>query len=490
MNPDIVEVCDGTEVVVLAAHEDLDYLRIREPVHSDWEPYYNGGAVSLFASWSKDRQLLREVAAVNRWLAEPDDTRTGEAVRPLLRLLGNGRYRLERCLLPSAYLDGWKGRYPSARGLNRREQFVAPSTGWGHRYLWPTPVREGPCLTPAMHWHAGQDEITDHYRDRIRVGRRPLVVLLARWPFDSGKDLESVFLIDGHRKFAAYTSLGVSPHCVLVTPIQTHPPRVGPPAWVTALMTGDQDSDGTTTVEVTGGIGIVDLVGYAGFSCLRIWGDPYVCEAYTASGTCDRLAVLAGDAGLRREMRALTGELALPRDGIPREALRPLLDMMPGGRYRIGRVELAYSPLLLAHEGTKVPNGRFYSVSGNLVHWYDGDPIGPEGPFLVPTQRWPPPADRTVSHYKTMIRTGQRPLAVLLAPPDSGRGLGFDIAYVLDGHHKLAAYADQGVAPHCLVIKPREISPMTATDLGALASASPESALQLGTIRDSYLRGR
>jgi hypothetical protein len=58
---------------------------------------------------------------------------------------------------------------------------------------------------------------------------------------------------------------------------------------------------------------------------------------------------------------------------------------------------------------------------------------------LTPTDTWPPSDEARVGYYRTAIRTGHRPVAVVLA--DGDREL------ILDGHHKIAAYRAEAVAP-------------------------------------------
>ncbi|WP_370969455.1 hypothetical protein [Amycolatopsis sp. cg9] len=58
---------------------------------------------------------------------------------------------------------------------------------------------------------------------------------------------------------------------------------------------------------------------------------------------------------------------------------------------------------------------------------------------LTPTDTWPPSDEARVGYYRTAIRTGHRPVAVVLA--DGEREL------IIDGHHKIAAYRAEAVAP-------------------------------------------
>ena len=63
----------------------------------------------------------------------------------------------------------------------------------------------------------------------------------------------------------------------------------------------------------------------------------------------------------------------------------------------------------------------------------------PEERSLIPTDTWPPADDARVGYYRTAIRSGHRPVAVVLA--DGDREL------IIDGHHKIAAYRAESVAP-------------------------------------------
>jgi hypothetical protein len=54
---------------------------------------------------------------------------------------------------------------------------------------------------------------------------------------------------------------------------------------------------------------------------------------------------------------------------------------------------------------------------------------------LTPLAPWPPAGASRVEYYRTAIRDRHKPVAVLLG------------AHILDGHHKIAAYRAEGVAP-------------------------------------------
>ncbi|MGW4482268.1 hypothetical protein ACWEOE_00370 [Amycolatopsis sp. NPDC004368] len=70
----------------------------------------------------------------------------------------------------------------------------------------------------------------------------------------------------------------------------------------------------------------------------------------------------------------------------------------------------------------------------------------------IPTATWPPDDEARVAYYRTAIRSGHRPVAVVLA---GTRPL------ILDGHHKIAAYEAEGVRASAVVISeaPAQYSP-------------------------------
>nr|WP_026360604.1 hypothetical protein [Amycolatopsis nigrescens] len=98
-----------------------------------------------------------------------------------------------------------------------------------------------------------------------------------------------------------------------------------------------------------------------------------------------------------------TGQLRRPLS----ETLRPLLSMLVDGRYKVT------GPGRIAEE------------------WADP----------VPTDNWPPDDEDRVTYYRTAISTGHRPVAVLLNDGPERRG------FILDGHHKIAAYQAENMLP-------------------------------------------
>jgi hypothetical protein len=141
----------------------------------------------------------------------------------------------------------------------------------------------------------------------------------------------------------------------------------------------------------------------------------------------------------------------------PVEPLRPLLRLLQTGRY----VMTVY-----------VPSRPFHVVNHLAAHWYDIEELA-----LVPTGTWPPVDHATVRRYQTQIESGGLRPAIVELSPSTDCGIG----YVLDGHHKLAAYQQLGLSPLLLRLAPqrpfwpRQEEIDRATDIFAAAAWSVES---------------
>lgn len=209
------------------------------------------------------------------------------------------------------------------------------------------------------------------------------------------------------------------------------------------------------------GTGVLHVVGKDGASALRIGGKPWLVEGYTGSGTADRLAVLSGDPRVRRQIRRLRIALRDPVQASAPEMTRALWSLLTPGRYGIRRW---------------VPDTYYVEAfwPDRSKSWYIGITTPDYGTVLLPTDQWPPRDASTVGDYCRMIRRGERPLVVTLraGPPEDEEDA---VAFVIDGHHKLAAYQRVGVAPHCLDIA--RFSDETAcdpSDLEAVTASDPE----------------
>jgi hypothetical protein len=206
-------------------------------------------------------------------------------------------------------------------------------------------------------------------------------------------------------------------------------------------MTMSRRTPPAVTVDVSGGQGYIEVVGDASGSMLLLAGDPAVVGGSDGSGSIGMLAGLAGaGAPTPAEVKSLVDWLGAPglrtvgRSGFaeppdPRR-LHPLLDLLAPGRYR-----------LTAH----VPHTVLVVDPAERVTWWcDGD----AEVVLVLTDRVRSAA--AVNRFRRQIGTGGAWPAViaLFASPDA------EIGYLLDGHHKLAAYRQIGNNPMLISIRP------------------------------------
>ncbi|MEU8898925.1 hypothetical protein [Nocardia sp. NPDC048505] len=201
-------------------------------------------------------------------------------------------------------------------------------------------------------------------------------------------------------------------------------------------------------VSVGAGLEVLSIRGGQSGSVLSIAGDPVQSESSDFSGSLGWLAnryvpwPRTGDTylvsewiedvewqGLRRWLAAPTAA-----DGLA-GPLAPLLSILEAGEYR-----LSLRP---------IPDPKVVAVAPDRRSgWYRGG-WGPSFDFeLMPTHRWPPPDAGTVAHFRKELIAGRRPALIVLAHSESGG----DLWYLLDGHHKLAAYLERGLDPVCVEI--------------------------------------
>ncbi|MFJ3876823.1 hypothetical protein ACIPW5_05125 [Streptomyces sp. NPDC090077] len=208
-------------------------------------------------------------------------------------------------------------------------------------------------------------------------------------------------------------------------------------------------------VDVPDGHGVIEVTGDEGGSLLLLAGDPAFLEAGDGCGSVGRLAARAGAGapGLA-EVKELTDWLGSPglvhdprtgQIGPPDpEYLRPLLSLLAPGRYVL-RAEVAPHHLRVVH-----PRAL------RVQHWYADEDLA-----LVTTDVWPPRDHRTVRRYRDRIRAGgELPALVALFPTPDSR-----VGYLLDGHHKLAAYEQAGAAPLIIRLTPQAPRPVRREDL-------------------------
>jgi hypothetical protein len=206
-------------------------------------------------------------------------------------------------------------------------------------------------------------------------------------------------------------------------------------------------------VDVADGQGVIEVVGDAEACMLLLAGDAVAVAGSDQAGSIGMLAARAlSPATTMTEVKALTTWLADPglwpnerhkfhRErrkgrGRPRpryrhvpppdpDRLRPLLELLRPGRYVLSAF---------------VTDGHPWIVDGaDRPTMWDYD--APET-ILVPTDHWPPRDGATVERYRLGIeRDGVWPAVVTLSADSNS-----EVAYVLDGHHKLAAYTRAGTA--------------------------------------------
>ncbi|WP_179956755.1 hypothetical protein [Amycolatopsis anabasis] len=212
------------------------------------------------------------------------------------------------------------------------------------------------------------------------------------------------------------------------------------------------------SVTVTGGAGVIDLRGEDtphGFTESLLYSGGAVAALDGPATGGHRLVARAP--GRRPELGGglrialATGQVSRPL----RDSLRPLLDLLADGHYELSGPE------------------RLFADEPAPVAWSVPE-VGPDRPelvgdgrYLVPTDTWPPAEDDRVAYYRQAIRSGHRPATVLLGVA-GGAGAGF----VLDGHHKLAAYLAEGVTPQVVRIARTETPVLAAAELRACLSAT------------------
>ncbi|MFF7503917.1 hypothetical protein ACFZBM_31475 [Streptomyces lavendulae] len=98
--------------------------------------------------------------------------------------------------------------------------------------------------------------------------------------------------------------------------------------------------------------------------------------------------------------------------------------------------------------------------------WYADEELA-----LVTTDAWPPRDHGAVRRYRDRIRAGgDLPALVALFPTAESR-----VGYLLDGHHKLAAYDQAEVRPLVIRLVPQVPRPLRLDDLDRAQAAFSDS---------------
>jgi hypothetical protein len=220
-------------------------------------------------------------------------------------------------------------------------------------------------------------------------------------------------------------------------------------------------------VSIEDGYGVITVSGDVNQSKLLLEFAPMLTQEW-CDGSAGRLAVQVPKSWHRRpgfdrwmtlrELFQVRNWLADPPAGAdPTAGLAPLLQLLAPGEYQVDMEELPslhdeprenlFGGLAFVGGFIRTDRGlpvvKIVEIHNQRGWWYSWD----ERIELVPTDQWPPRDNDTVRQYRHRVRDGVRPAVVLLRPPGEGP------AYVIDGHHKLAAYVAEGIPPTVIDIR-------------------------------------
>ena len=194
------------------------------------------------------------------------------------------------------------------------------------------------------------------------------------------------------------------------------------------------------------GAGVIDIRGGAA-SLLYLNGAPAALDGDDCAGSIGRLWARARTTPPRPEALAALGEfttVGYTASGLA-DDLRPVLGLFADGHYALSGPE----PITAEHWFVAPePPGEF----GSGYPW--------ELDYLVPTQAWPVTDWGTVARYRKLIAHGHRPVVLALRADDSPYS-----GFVLDGHHKLAAYQDLREPPVLVRIARIDAPKLTADEV-------------------------
>ncbi|MFD4941526.1 hypothetical protein ACFWNT_03085 [Streptomyces sp. NPDC058409] len=211
---------------------------------------------------------------------------------------------------------------------------------------------------------------------------------------------------------------------------------------------------------------------------LRIDGEP-VYHVGSDCDTCETTMSLLGwpPRAARKRANRLRTALADIDDlgtGVL-DAAAPLIEELPTGHYRAHLADLAL-------ERVSDPEASWWARRHELrvdAEQYSGDALDdwpgtdhfqlrdripgetPTYGVLLPSQPLDAPDAETVARYTSAIAAGRRPAALALAWVEdvcvqAEHDERFLVAAILDGHHKLAAYAESGIPARVLLLSRAE----------------------------------
>ncbi|GAB2764915.1 hypothetical protein [Amycolatopsis magusensis] len=229
-------------------------------------------------------------------------------------------------------------------------------------------------------------------------------------------------------------------------------------------------------VTVTGGAGVVEVRGSVtehGYveSLLYLGGAVALLDSSAYEGSIGRLIARAPFSATRPEVAdrlriaLATGQIRRPLT----ETLRPLTALLADGRYELSGPE----PLFTASADQR--GWYVMGVEADEPKWIYEEQ---DDRYLVPTDVWPPEDESRVGYYRTAISAGYRPTAVLLHLAGKQRYSG----YILDGHHKVAAYLAEGVVPQVVRISRVDAPAITAADVRGAFSAKALAHRDFGSL--------
>lgn len=177
----------------------------------------------------------------------------------------------------------------------------------------------------------------------------------------------------------------------------------------------------------TNGKGILELRGGELEIGLWVGGAPLIFDAADCDGSIGRFTLLL-DGEPRPEMDAQIARDAAQGFSASKslaDAVRPLLDLMPNGDYNLSVQTLRYG----AGNSQVTDWDAHQKFSRGRRAW-----IYPDTVVLIFTHPYDSLDDETILNYADAIERGQQPTAIVWAPR------GQTTQFVLDGHHKFAAY--------------------------------------------------
>lgn len=229
------------------------------------------------------------------------------------------------------------------------------------------------------------------------------------------------------------------------------------PRWVMWLRWADNLPPGgrLDLALVENGRGLLEVRGDGGEVALLVEGKPVALNWYDNQGSIGQHLVYTGhddgNACWQQIATLVEGDID-PLQPLA-EQVEPLLTLFRSGLYR-----LVYTPSANARDTGTVERPGNSRATWQLTGYYPFD-----GANLVCTQpQWLLDPER-VAYFRDSIQTGARPVVLTIS------AVGAICEFVIDGHHKLAAYAYERVPPSVLAFVVEEAAPLTLDEgLGCL----------------------